>query len=330
MSALTDYLKLESAAILNASLRLDDKEVEKALLILKECSECNAKLIVTGVGKSGIVARKISATFCSIGLMSIYLNPLDALHGDIGVIAENDACIILSNSGETEELLEIIPHLKRKSSKFIGIVGNQNSFIKRICNVFLDATVDREICPLNLAPTASTAVAMAIGDALASVFMKRKGISDKDFAINHPSGLLGKKLTLKVSDLMIPKSSLKAINLNTRLDRIIGIITHNGMGCACVQKDNKDENLLGLITDGDLRRALKSFKPEKWSFLKASEIMTTKPKTVPSDLLAIDALRIMEDNENNISVLPVVTNSMKKTIVIGIIRLHDIVQAGLR
>lgn len=330
MSALTDYLKLESSAILNASIRLDDKEVEKALLILKQCSECNAKLIFTGVGKSGIVARKISATFCSIGLMSIYLNPLDALHGDIGVIAENDVCIILSNSGETEELLEIIPHLKRKCSKFIGIVGNQNSFIKRICDVFLDATVDREICPLNLAPTASTAVAMAIGDALASVFMKRKGISDKDFAVNHPSGLLGKKLTLKVSDLMVPKSALKAINLNTRLDKMIGIITYNGMGCACVQKDDEDESLLGIITDGDLRRALKAFNPEKWPELKASEIMTTKPKTVSANLLAIDALKIMENTDNNISVLPVVNNSIKKEIVIGIIRLHDIVQAGLK
>ena len=231
---------------------------EKVVKTLVSCK--NGKIIISGVGKSGIVARKISATFCSIGLMSIYLNPLDALHGDIGVIAENDVCIILSNSGETEELLEIIPHLKRKCSKFIGIVGNQNSFIKRICDVFLDATVDREICPLNLAPTASTAVAMAIGDALASVFMKRKGISDKDFAVNHPSGLLGKKLTLKVSDLMVPKSALKAINLNTRLDKMIGIITYNEMGCACVQKDDTDESLLGIITDGDLRRALKAFK----------------------------------------------------------------------
>ena len=330
MSALTDYLKLESAAILNTAKRLDENEVEEALNLLIQCSNSNSKIIVTGVGKSGIVARKIAATFCSVGLMSIYLNPLDALHGDIGVVASKDICIILSNSGETEELLGIIPHLKRKSSACIGIIGNENSLITKNCDVFLDSTVDREICPLNLAPTASTAVSMAIGDALASVWMERKGISDKDFAINHPSGVLGKKLTLQVSDLMIPKSSIKSINLEASLEKIIGIITFNGMGCTYVTNNDEHENLEGLITDGDLRRALKTCETKSWPNLKAKQIMTTNPVTISSKDLAIDALRIMERKQNSISVLPVIKkyDGMKK--VIGIIRLHDIIQAGLK
>ena len=330
MSALTDYLKLESAAILNTAIRLDDKEVEKALNLLIQCSNSNSKIIVTGVGKSGIVARKIAATFCSVGLMSLYLNPLDALHGDLGVVASKDICIILSNSGETEELLGIIPHLKRKSSACIGIIGNENSLITKNCDVFLDSKVDREICPLNLAPTASTAVSMAIGDALASVWMERKGISHKDFAINHPSGLLGKKLTLKVSDLMIPTSSIKSINLEASLEKIIGIITYNGMGCTYVTNNEDHENLEGLITDGDLRRALKTFDNNSWSNLKARQIMTTNPVTISSKELAIDALKIMERKHNSISVLPVINKSNGVTKVIGIIRLHDIIKAGLK
>lgn len=328
MSALNDYLKIEASAILNTAHRLNAIEVEKALELLKKCSNANGKVIVTGVGKSGIVARKIAATFCSIGLMAIYLNPLDALHGDLGVIASNDICILLSNSGETEELIEIIPHLKRKSSAFIGIVGNEDSAIKRDCDVFLDSKVDREICPLNLAPTASTAVAMAIGDALASVWMERKGISYKDFAINHPSGLLGKKLTLKVSDLMIPKESIKAIKLNSKLEEIIGIITYNGMGCGYVLNDDLNQKLEGLITDGDLRRSLKLHKPEKWPILEANQIMTRNPITILSNLMAIEALQIMESQNNSISVLPVLS-SEKKDEIVGIIRLHDIIQEGL-
>ena len=156
------------------------------------CSE-KSKIVITGVGKSGIVARKIAATFSSIGLMSLYLNPLDALHGDLGILASNDICFLLSNSGETRELLDIIPHIKRKNVKLVGIIGDTNSSLAELCDVSLNAGVDREVCPLNLAPTASTAVAMAIGDALASVWMERKGVSDK-ILLKSSSGSLGKKL----------------------------------------------------------------------------------------------------------------------------------------
>ena len=211
--------------------------------------------------------------------MSLYLNPLDALHGDLGIIANNDICFLLSNSGETRELMDIIPHIKRKNISIIGIIGNNNSSLVELCNVSLNAGVNREACPLNLAPTASTAVAMAIGDALASVWMERKGISNADFALNHPSGLLGKKLTLKVEDLMVPIKKLQPLDKDTNLEKIIGIISNNGMGCAYVRNLDEKNKIAGLITDGDLRRALK-ISPQDWVKLKANQIMTKNPLTL--------------------------------------------------
>ena len=328
MSALKKCLEQEALAILNTAKILSEKDVEIIIELMLKCSDDNSKIIITGVGKSGIVARKIAATFSSIGLMSIYLNPLDALHGDLGIIASKDICFLLSNSGETNELIEIIPHLKRKSSALISIIGNINSSIARSCDVNLNAVVNREVCPLNLAPTASTAVAMAIGDALASVWMERKGISNKDFAINHPAGLLGKKLTLKVQDLMIPLENLEALDLDTSFDKVIGIITNNGIGCSYVKSKQNVNILKGLITDGDLRRALKVYKPMEWVDLKASQIMTENPITVNPDILVVEALNLMENRKKAISVLPVVRKSNRE--IIGILRLHDVIKSGLK
>ena len=171
MSALTRCLQEEAAAIADAADRLGVDQVEGALALLERCADRKAKLVITGVGKSGIVARKIAATFSSIGLMALYLNPLDALHGDLGVVAPDDVCLLLSNSGETSELLEVLPHLKRRGTARIALVGRAESSLAHGSDVVLEASVDREVCPLNLAPTASTAVAMAIGDALAAVWM---------------------------------------------------------------------------------------------------------------------------------------------------------------
>ena len=207
MSALTRCLQEESSAIAAAAERLSSEQVEAALALLERCADRKAKLVITGVGKSGIVARKIAATFSSIGLMALFLNPTDALHGDLGVVAPEDVCLLLSNSGETTELLEVLPHLKRRGTGRIAIVGRADSSLARGSDVVLEAGVDREVCPLNLAPTASTAVAMAIGDALAAVWMERRGISPADFALNHPAGSLGKQLTLTAADLMVPSAS---------------------------------------------------------------------------------------------------------------------------
>ncbi|MFM7465955.1 MAG: SIS domain-containing protein [Cyanobium sp.] len=327
MSALTRCLLEEAAAIAAAATRLDSNQVESALALLEGCAERRAKLVITGVGKSGIVARKIAATFSSIGLMAIYLNPLDALHGDLGVVAPDDVTLLLSNSGETQELLEILPHLRRRGTARIALVGRVESSLGRGCDVVLDGSVDREVCPLNLAPTASTAVAMAIGDALAAVWMERRGISPQDFALNHPAGSLGKQLTLTAADLMVPVTRLAPLAAATPLPEVIGHLTSDGVGACWLAREEDHLQLWGLITDGDLRRALQSHPPADWNALTAADLMTPDPITVGGDVLAIHALETMERNRRKaIGVLPVVEEGVR---MIGLLRLHDLVQAGL-
>jgi arabinose-5-phosphate isomerase len=317
----------EAAAIAASAHHLDGTQVEAALTLLDDCACNRAKLVITGVGKSGIVARKIAATFSSIGLMAVYLNPLDALHGDLGVVAPQDVALLLSNSGETQELLEILPHLKRRGTARIALVGRLNSSLARGCDVVLDGSVDREVCPLNLAPTASTAVAMAIGDALAAVWMERRGISPQDFALNHPAGSLGKQLTLTVADLMVPASRLLPIAADTPLAEVIAHLTADGVGACWVMQEGEPGRIGGLITDGDLRRALQSSATQSWDSLTASDLMTADPITVPADTLAIAALERMERNRRKaIGVLPVLDESGRMA---GLLRLHDLVRAGL-
>lgn len=327
MSALTSCLHEEAAAIAAAAERLSSEQVEGALALLGRCADRKAKLVITGVGKSGIVARKIAATFSSIGLMALYLNPLDALHGDLGVVAPDDVCLLLSNSGETSELIEVLPHLKRRGTARIALVGRPESSLAKGSDVVLEASVDREVCPLNLAPTASTAVAMAIGDALAAVWMERRGISPADFAINHPAGSLGKQLTMTVADLMVPAEQLPALSPNTSLPEVISQLTQGSIGSGWVEDPQTQGRLCGLITDGDLRRALRDHSPDTWANLKASDLMTADPITVTSDLMAVDAIQKMENNRRKpIAVMPVVNNN---GVLEGILRLHDLVQAGL-
>lgn len=327
MSALTRCLIEEAAAIAASAQRLDAAQVEAALAQLDACADARAKLVITGVGKSGIVARKIAATFSSIGLMAIYLNPLDALHGDLGVVAPEDAVLLLSNSGETQELLEILPHLRRRGTARIALVGRIESSLARGCDVVLDGSVDREVCPLNLAPTASTAVAMAIGDALAAVWMERRGISPQDFAMNHPAGSLGRQLTLTAADLMVPVTRLSPLLAGTPLPEVIAHLTADGVGACWLAQPDAPERIWGLITDGDLRRALQQHGPQQWSELTAADLMTTDPITVEGDTLAVSAIEQMERNRRKaIGVLPVIASDQR---MLGLLRLHDLVQAGL-
>ena len=328
LSALTRCLQEEAAAIAAAAERLNPTQVDQALALLECCADQKAKLVITGVGKSGIVARKIAATFSSIGLMALYLNPLDALHGDLGVVAADDVCLLLSNSGETSELIEVLPHLKRRGTARIALVGRADSSLARGSDVVLEASVDREVCPLNLAPTASTAVAMAIGDALAAVWMERRGISPADFAINHPAGSLGKQLTMTVADLMVPVTQLPVLQPDTALPDLIGHLTQGAIGSGWVEDPKATGALMGLITDGDLRRALRDHSPERWPALTAADLMTADPITVPSTLMAVEAIQRMEHNRRKpISVLPVVDGENRLQ---GLLRLHDLVQAGLK
>ena len=333
MSALTRCLEEEAAAIAAAAQRLSSSQVEAALELLEGCRQRRAKLVLTGVGKSGIVARKIAATFSSIGLTAVFLNPVDALHGDLGIVAADDVALLLSNSGETEELLAILPHLRRRGTARIALVGRLASSLATGCDVVLDSSVDREVCPLNLAPTASTAVAMAIGDALAAVWMERAGISPEDFAINHPAGSLGRQLTLTVADLMVPATDLDGLSPEAPLAEVIGQLTQgsNGMGslgAAWVQASGDPRQMAGLITDGDLRRTLQRHPPESWASIRAGAMATADPITVAPQTLAIEALELMERNpRKSISVLAVVQPQQPQKL-LGLLRLHDLVQAG--
>ena len=328
MSALTNCLLIEAKAIASTAEKLDNLEVEATFDLLKSCVKNRGKLITSGVGKSGIVARKIAATFSSLGLTSLYLNPLDALHGDLGIAECDDVALVISNSGETREILEIAPHLKRRGIKFIGILGNRNSSLNEICDTFLDSSVDRESCPLNLAPTTSTSVALAIGDALAAVWIEREKISRIDFATNHPAGNLGKKLTLKTKDLMIPINKIKNLSPEMGITQIIEYLTKDGIGACCVFDKSNSKKLIGIITDGDLRRALKENKSDQWPELKAKTIMTNDPIIINEEELAIDALNLMENNrKKSVSVLPVLDNESN---LLGLVRLHDLIQSGLK
>ena len=331
MSALTPYLQAESAAIIAAADRLSDCQVSRALALLECCADHQAKLVDSGVGKSGIVGRKIAATFSSIGLTALFLSPLDALHGDLGLVTPRDICLLLSNSGETVELLELLSHLKRRSTACIALTGRSHSSLARNSDVVLEAGVDKEVCPLNLAPTASTAVAMAIGDALAAVWMEHHKVSPADFALNHPAGFLGKRLTLAAADLMIPSHSIHALYPSTQLSEVISSLTRDGIGSGWVENPAYPGRLLGLVTDGDLRRALRQHKAHNWSALTAADLMTHDPITIAPSLLASTALELMEHNRRKpISVLPVVEENTKNGgRLLGLLRLHDLVQAGL-
>tara|TARA_B100001027_G_scaffold199948_2_gene159014 strand:+ start:1560 stop:2546 length:987 start_codon:yes stop_codon:yes gene_type:complete len=323
-TALTNTLFIAAQAIKNASEFLCPKAVLACLKLLDDCYQRKSKVVISGVGKSGIVGRKIAATFSSIGLMSVYINPIDALHGDIGVMHSSDICILLSNSGETDELVDFIIHIKKRGVKVISIIGNETSSIAKKSDVVLLANVEKEFCPLNLAPTASTTVALAIGDAIAIELMRSKNISVNDFAINHPAGSIGKRISLTVKDLMIPLDQINILSSEDNIKNVICEMTTNGLGI-CLLK-NKLNKMYGIITDGDLRRALDKHSPNEWGELSACDFMTPNPINVYQDQLAYDALSLME-KEKPITLLTVVDQT--KTI-IGLLRMHEIIQSGIK
>lgn len=319
-----ELLRVESDAIAKAASRMTADDVERALAIL---TNCKGKVILLGVGKSGIIAQKIAATMTSSGTASVYLHPSDALHGGLGIVSSEDAVVMLSNSGETDELLELLPYLKRREVPLLAIVGNMKSTIAKRADAVIDASVDHEACPLNLAPTTSTTVALAIGDALAMTLMRAKGLTENDFASNHPAGQLGKRLTLRVADLMHSGSANPTITTDASFMDIVATISQFGLGAVNVIRDG-DGKLAGIITDGDLRRSIQRIGPRdlEWANLKCDDLMTTNPIVTNPETLAFDALRLMEDRPSQINVLPVVDGDNK---CVGLIRLHDIVRSGL-
>lgn len=313
-----EILKLESAAIDQVAANIDPASVESALKIL---GSCNGKVIVCGVGKSGVIGQKIAQTLTSTGTVAVFVNPSDALHGGLGVVESGDVVIALSNSGETDELLAILPTFRLRGVEMIAIVGNVDSTLARQSDAVLDGSVDKEACPLNLAPTTSTTVALAIGDALSMALMDAKGLTAEDFAANHPAGRLGKRLTLTVSDLMheSPNISPSANWLD-----VVKAISKNALGAVNVTDDAS--KLLGIITDGDLRRTIERTDPTNFTTLTAANMMTPSPITAFPEMLAFDALRLMEDRTSQISVLPVIDSEGAS---VGLLRLHDVVRSGL-
>jgi len=320
---LADVMLEEAAAITAAAKRLDGNIAAAATGLLLSCS---GKVVISGVGKSGLVAQKIAASFTSVGLLSVYLNPLDALHGDIGVVREGDVVVLISNSGETSELLALVPFMKKRGVKLLGVLGRAKSSLAEHCDVVLDASVEREAAPIDQVPTSSTAVAMSLGDALAVAWMTEKGVSINDFAMNHPGGTIGRRLTLTVADLMIPREKLVMVPPDARLPEVVDALTTQAIGAVLVVNPANPSALGGIITDGDLRRALKRSTADKWGGLVARDLMTASPISVGSSVAAVEALTLMERNARKaITVLPVVDSG----VVVGMLRMHDLVQAGL-
>lgn len=320
-SQFSELLTHEAAAIKYAAQRLQPAELERALKLL---ANCESKVILTGIGKSGFIARKIAATLTSTGTRAVFLHPSDALHGDLGIVHSADVVVILSNSGETDEIVGMLPYLKHRRVPLIAIVGNINSTVARNADVVLDASVDKETCPFNLAPTASTTVTLAIGDALALTVMQMKGLTPEDFALNHPAGRLGKRLMLKVSSVMRSGDENPTVRPSASWVEVVSAITRGGLGAVNVVTDAG--MLAGIITDGDLRRAVQNRDPSDFGKLSAEIFMTRNPITIGPDELAYTALQLMENRPSQISVLPVVDAGGQS---VGLLRLHDLVRSGL-
>jgi arabinose-5-phosphate isomerase len=313
-----ELLRIEASAIERAVGRLDRESVRLAVELI---SCCESKVIVTGVGKSGIIAQKIAQTLTSTGTIAVFVHPSDALHGGLGIVAGGDVIVALSNSGETDEIISLLPAISRRGSKLIAVVGNTDSTLARKADVVLDASVDKEACPLNLAPTASTTVALAIGDALAMAVMEAKGLTMEDFAANHPAGQLGKRLTLTVGDLMHESPNIPP---DAGWFDVVRALSRYALGAVNVV--DIDHALIGIVTEGDLRRTIERTGMDGLSKITANDMMTKSPATASPQMLAYDALQLMENRPRQISVLPVVDETGRA---VGLLRLHDIVRSGL-
>lgn len=316
-----NILKSEANKIEEVSKQLNPKKVEKAIQMLLTCK---GKVITIGIGKSGIIAQKLAATLTSTGTPAVYLHPSDAMHGDLGIASSSDVAIVISNGGESEEIVNIIPYLKARDIYIIALVGNIRSTLARKSDVLLNIMVDKEADVYNIVPSTSTTVALALADGLALTVMKEKDIKLKEFAFNHPSGRLGKRLILSVRDLMHGGKKNPIVKENCLWYEVIKSISNGGLGAVSVV--DEQGKILGIITDGDVRRILEKKSIYKIDKMTSTMMMTTNPVTVIRETLAFDAMNIMENRSSQISVLPVVTDD---NICIGMIRLHDIIRSGL-
>ena len=310
-----EVLDIEAKELLRASKSLEN--IEK---IVELIYNTKGKLIITGVGKSGLVGSKMAATFASTGTSSFFLHPTEAMHGDLGMIGKDDTLLAISYSGESEELIKMIPHIKRLGVPLIGMAKHKDTSLGRYSDLFLPINVTKEACPLNAAPTSSTTLTMALGDALAVALMKRREFKKEDFASFHPGGSLGKRLFVKIEDIM-RKEDLPKVSTKSLLKDAIVVMSEGRMGALFIEEDEK---LVAILTDGDLRRSLmrEDFSIEDEVLVYASK----NPKTInDSSILASDALKMME--KNKIQHLAVVDKNKK---LIGVVHMHDLIEMGIK
>jgi arabinose-5-phosphate isomerase len=311
-------LGIEAQAINQLEERIGSEFVEAVRLL----AECQGKAVITGVGKSGIICRKIAATLSSTGTPAIFLHPTEGLHGDLGILSRHDVVIAVSYSGNTEELVRIVPAVKRFGLPLISLTGNRLSELAKLSDVILDIHVTREACPLGLAPTASTTATLAMGDALATVLLTAKGFSEEDFARRHPGGTLGKRLLLRVQDIMHTSDEIPLVSIGTDMKETLLEITGKGFGMTGVA--DAEGILVGVITDGDLRRSLEQY--DNLLSLTADKIMTRNPKKISAKSLASQGLQMMEEYAIT-SVFVVENNGEQKPV--GLLHLHDLLRAGV-
>ncbi len=314
-----DVLRMEAEAILELVPRVDANFAAAISLIL----ECSGRTVITGMGKSGIIGRKMAATFASTGTPSFYLHPAEGIHGDLGMVTADDVVIALSNSGETGEILNILPSLRRIGAKIIAMVGNANSTLAKNADVVLDVGVEKEACPLGLAPTSSTTAALAYGDAIALALLQKRNFTASQFAVFHPGGSLGRKLLLTVGNIMHKGDENPLVSVDTTVQEALFVITDKGLGAVSVV--DEEGKMLGVLTDGDIRRGLS----KGVDFLQRSvaDLMTKAPKYITADKLAAQALHLMESNQPKpITVLPVLDENK---VVIGLLHMTDLVRQGV-
>ncbi|MCM2350406.1 MAG: KpsF/GutQ family sugar-phosphate isomerase [Bacteriovoracaceae bacterium] len=315
----TQVLLTEAEALTKAASRFKKEEAQKLVGLFELLAHTGGSLIISGVGKSGLIAQKIAATFSSLGLPSFFLHPTEAMHGDLGRVTKSDAIVLISKSGTTEELLNMLPYVSIPQERIIALVGKADSPIAHKSGIVLDAYVEKEACINDLAPTTSTTVALAFGDAMAVLYENVMGVSKEKFAVNHPAGLLGKSLSLTVDRLMILAKDCPHISEASTLQDAILAMTQKPVGMCAVIDGNK---LAGILVEGDIRRAFaKSADAIK---TPVKELMTKNPTSLTSATLAFDALKTMESGPRQLNVAPVVDDQEFK----GVLRLHDLFKAG--
>ncbi len=309
----------EAEALTKAAARIDKDVVDKLITVFEMLAHTGGSLIISGVGKSGLISQKIAATFSSLGLPSFFLHPTEAMHGDLGRVTKADAVVLISKSGTTEELLSMLPYVCIPKERIIALVGKVDSPIAHQAGIILDASIEKEACINDLAPTTSTTLALAFGDAMAVLYENVMGVSKEKFAVNHPAGLLGKSLSLTVDRLMILAKDCPQISEEATLQEAILAMTKKPIGmCAVIS----GQSLVGILVEGDIRRAFANSPDAIKTPVK--DLMTRNPVYLPLGILAFDALKTMESGEKQLNVAPVVDGEK----FVGVLRLHDLFKAG--